>query len=102
VPVSAIVHRGDSAYFWAHRDGHATRTEVQAGVSDGNWIEVTNRQQQPSSGGKDPWVPIDGTEQVILGDLSVLSEGAPVRLAGRPTTPEEKGAPPGKGPARAE
>ena len=28
-----------------------------------------------------PWTPIDGTEQVILGDLSVLTDGAPVEVA---------------------
>ena len=59
------------------------RTEVQTGVSDGEWIEVTNRQRPGRrADGDDPWVPIDGTEQVILGDLSLLADGAPVR--GRP------------------
>ena len=33
------------------------------------WIEVTNRQVPPSPGGADHWTPIDGKEQVILGDL---------------------------------
>jgi len=28
-----------------------------------------------------PWTPIDGTEQVILGDLSLLTDGAPVEVA---------------------
>ena len=25
-----------------YKDGHAQRTEIQTGVSDGEWIEVTN------------------------------------------------------------
>ncbi len=29
--------------------------------------------------GKRPWTSIDGSEQMILGDLSTLTEGAPVR-----------------------
>ena len=58
------------------------RTEIQTGVSDGEWIEVTNRQLPPARRrGDDPWAPIDGTEQVILGDLSILADGSPVEVA---------------------
>ena len=66
------------------------RTEVRTGVSDGEWIEVTNRQLPASEAAPratDPWVPIDGTEQVILGDLSILADGAPVEVA--PATGDE-------------
>ena len=31
-----------------------------------------------------PWTRIDGTEQVILGDLSILTEGDPVRIEPAP------------------
>ena len=67
-----------------YENGRAVRTEVQTGVSDGEWIEVTNRQvcrPRRCRDSEHPWVPIDGTEQVILGDLSLLTDGAPV--AGR-------------------
>ena len=56
----------------------------ETGVSDGEWIEVTNRRvpgSEAASTGDDPWTPIDGTEQVILGDLSILTDGAPVEVA---------------------
>ncbi len=81
LPESALFYSGDQAYYWAHENGHAVRTEVQTGVSDGEWIEVTNRRppvdtQAPSDAL--PWTPIDGTEQVILADLSLLTDGAPV------------------------
>ena len=60
------------------------RTELETGVSDDEWIEVTNRRppvapEAPSD--SVPWMPIDGTEQVILGDLSALTDGAPVEVA---------------------
>ena len=45
--------------------------------------------QGPSTADEtDRWDAIDGTEQVILGDLSILAEGGPVRLAleSEPTT----------------
>ena len=34
------------------------------------------------AGGKrqDPWAPVNGSEQVILGDLSILAEGGPVEI----------------------
>jgi len=84
LPESALTYSGDKASYWTHKNGHAVRTEVQTGVSDGEWIEVTNRRLPPSEAAHDreiPWVPIDGTEQVILGDLALLTDGAPVEVA---------------------
>ena len=81
LPESALFYSGDQANYWAHENGHAVRTEVQTGVSDGEWIEVTNR--RPAGDAEAPgdaarWTPIDGSEKVILGDLSLLTDGAPV------------------------
>ena len=81
LPESALTYSGDKTYCWTHEDGHAVRTEVQTGVSDGEWIEVTNRQVPTADKGGDPWVPIDGKEQVIMGDLSLLADGVPVQVA---------------------
>jgi multidrug efflux pump subunit AcrA (membrane-fusion protein) len=81
LPESALTYSGEKAYYWTHENGHTVRTEVQTGVSDGEWIEVTNRQRPPAAGGADSWVPIDGKELVILGDLSLLADGAPVEVA---------------------
>ncbi len=84
LPASSLVTSADQTYYWRYENGHALRTEVQTGISDGEWVEVTNRQQAPAGAGDEPWAPIDGTEQVIVGDLAVLSEGTAVRLAGAP------------------
>ena len=84
VPESAIAYNGEQAYYWAHVNGRAVRTDVETGVSDGDWIEVTKRRGPPADGaegGENPWVPIDGTEQVIVGDMSLLREGAKVEVA---------------------
>ncbi len=112
LPVSALTHSGEKAYYWSYENGKAVRTEVQTGVSDGQWIEVTNRRQRPVATGaiqkvslveggdaweQQPaaldddlaWVPFDGTEQVILGDLSILTDGAPVRLSSGETGQSE-------------
>jgi HlyD family secretion protein len=81
LPVSALTHSGNQTFYWTYENGHAVRTEVQLGVSDSQWIEVTNRQVQPKSPGEESWMPMDGSERVIVGDLSVLSDGVSVRLA---------------------
>lgn len=88
LPTSAIVHRGDQTYYWSYDDGHAVLTEVETAVSDGDWVEVTNRQAKPKYPGEEPRSPIDGTELVIVGDTSVLSEGCEVRLE-RESSPHE-------------
>ncbi len=84
VPVEALTAAGDRTFFWLYRDGKAVRNEVRKGVSDGRWIEVTDL-RRPADGTTASWQPVDGTEQVILGDLSILADGDPVRIA-----PEKK------------
>ncbi|MGP0062046.1 MAG: efflux RND transporter periplasmic adaptor subunit [Isosphaeraceae bacterium] len=82
LPLAALTHRGDQASYWKYEDGKAVQTEIQTGVSDGEWIEVTHCRAPASRttpAGKRPWTSIDGSEKVILGDLSILTEGAPVR-----------------------
>ncbi len=91
LPLKALVHSGEQAFCWLYESGKAVRTEVQTGVSDDKWIEVTNRRtpvapEAPSD--SVPWTAIDGSELVILGDLSGLAEGAAVAVA--PATSETK------------
>ena len=84
VPLDALVYSGDQTFFWQYEKGQAVRTEIETGVSDGDWIEVTNRRvPDPQVGDPNdvPWTPIDGSEQIILGDLSILTDGSPVRVA---------------------
>ena len=82
LPLAALTHRGDQASYWKYEDGKAVQTEIETGISDGQWIEVTHRRvpaSRTAPAGKRPWTSIDGSEQVILGDLSILTEGAPVQ-----------------------
>ena len=44
LPLAALTHSGEKTYCWKHENGKAVRTEIQTGVSDGEWIEVTNHQ----------------------------------------------------------
>jgi multidrug efflux pump subunit AcrA (membrane-fusion protein) len=83
LPVNALAHSGETTFYWSHDNGKAVRTEVQTGVSDGAWIEVTNRQLAQAAD-SDPWQPIDGSEEVLLGDLSILAEGDAVKISRQP------------------
>jgi HlyD family secretion protein len=79
LPLAALFFSGNKTYCWMHKDGKAVQTEIQTGIDDGEWIEVTNRRVPAARG--DSWVPLDGSEQVLLGDLSLLEEDEAVRLA---------------------
>ncbi len=84
LPLDALVHSGDQTFCWLDDGGKAVKTELATGVSDDEWVEVTNRRppldpEAPSD--SVPWTPIDGTERVIIGDLSALADGTPVEVA---------------------
>ena len=88
LPLAALTYSGEKTYCWQNQDGKAIRTEVQTGVSDGKYIEITGLQQSPTPVGADPWGPVDGSEQVIMGDLSILADGGPIEVL--PAQTEEK------------
>ena len=108
LPVSALMHLGDNtilrvgqrSFCWTYKDGRATQVELEIGVigdagpgTDGQWIEVTNRRAAGSgtaTGAGDPWVPIDGTEQVILGDLDILTSDSTVNVMTGSTTEKKE------------
>ena len=50
LPLDALVYSGDQTFCWQYDKGHAVRTEIETGVSDGDWIEVTNRRVPSASG----------------------------------------------------
>jgi HlyD family secretion protein len=90
LPITALFHSGEKTYCWKHDNGKAVRAEIQTGVSDGEWIEVTNCQIPVASNDEDPWRPVSGTEQVIMGDLSVLADGGPVEIVTGTSKVDEK------------
>jgi hypothetical protein len=86
LPISALTHSGDKTFCWTYEDGHAKRTEVRTGVSDADWIEVTNinyAKKQPQTADNeddDAWATVTGSEEILLGDLSTLSDGEKVEI----------------------
>ncbi len=100
LPRRALDYHGESTFVWTYDNGRAVKTEVQTGVADDEWIEILRKRpagvsskiatlSQAGSGAQaaqmaaeaKSWKPIDGSEQVIVGDLSVLADKEPVQLA---------------------
>jgi HlyD family secretion protein len=80
LPVSAVTQIGNQTYCYLAKDGKAVRTPVQTGVSDGTWVEVTRKLVRSVGSAEDTWEAFDGTEAVIDGDLSAISDGVPVQV----------------------
>jgi HlyD family secretion protein len=78
IPLQAVVQRGNQHYCYVFEDGKAVRIPVQLGIDDGNWIEVTAKRTQ------EKWLPLDGTERIVVGDVSQLSNGELVRTNDAP------------------
>jgi HlyD family secretion protein len=83
LPVSAVTQIGNQTYCYLAIDGKAVRTPVQTGVSDGSWVEVTGKLAPSDGSSERAWVAFDGTEAVVDGDLSEISDGQPVTVEQR-------------------
>jgi len=75
LPMSAVTQIGNQTYCYLVLDGRAVRTPVQTGVSDGSWVEVTGKLVRSAGSTEGTWEPFEGTEAVIVGDLSEISDG---------------------------
>jgi HlyD family secretion protein len=82
-PVLCVLEVGNQNVCYLHADGRAVRTPVQAGISDGQWIELLRKQEDGH------WVPFTGSEQIIRGDLAELSSGEKVEVNKAPTQQEQ-------------
>ncbi len=82
LPTAAVTYSGGQSFCYLDEGGKSVWTEIQTGVSNGDWIEVTNRRVRPSQdvSTEESWIPFDGSERVILGDLSILTDGGPVQV----------------------
>jgi HlyD family secretion protein len=78
LPVSALSYRGDRTYCWIHEKGRAFETEIETGLSNQDWIEVIARRAPDapmSSTGGQMSQPVDGSEEVIVSDVTTLISG---------------------------
>ena len=81
LPLAALVHSGDQTFYWSETavGGPRSRRYQRWRVDRGHQSPRLSSSAAPSS--DVAWVPIDGTEQVIDGDVSMLTDGTPVRVS---------------------
>ena len=80
IPCTATVQIGNRMCCYLVNDSKAVRTQIQAGVSDDTWVEVVKKKTYPINGEAGTWEDFDGTEKVIVGDLSEISDGKQVAI----------------------
>ncbi len=80
VPVSAVTQIGNQTYCYLAVNGKAVRNAVQTGVSDSAWVEVSGKQIASAGSSEGAWKAFDGTDAVIVGDLSEIFDGVPVTV----------------------
>ncbi|HEX3601401.1 MAG TPA: efflux RND transporter periplasmic adaptor subunit [Lacipirellulaceae bacterium] len=80
IPNSATVQIGNRMCCYLVDNGKALRTQIQTGVTDGNWTEVVKKESYPTNAQSGTWQEFDGSEKVIVGDLSEISDGEQVAL----------------------
>jgi len=75
LPQQTVTVSGNQTYCYLLRGAKAVKTPVQSGVSDGAWIEVSKMKIG------DTWKRVAGDEDVIVADLSELTDGQSVKIA---------------------
>jgi HlyD family secretion protein len=76
LPQQALAVSGNITYCYLLERGKAVKTPVETSISDGTWTEIDRMKID------DPWQKVSGHEQVILGDLSELTNGQAVKVSG--------------------
>jgi multidrug efflux pump subunit AcrA (membrane-fusion protein) len=80
LPVSTVKEIGNQTCCYLVVGGKAVRTPVQAGLSDGSWVEVTAKLVRSPGSAEGTWEAFDGSEAVVDGDLSEVSDGVLVTV----------------------
>jgi hypothetical protein len=81
VPAAAAVTQGEQTYCYRVDGDKAVRTPVQAGLRDGQLIEVVKGQRPGKDGG---WMAFTGEEKVIVAPPASLTDGQAVAASRNP------------------
>jgi RND family efflux transporter MFP subunit len=76
LPAEAVIAVDNQTLCYRLVAGRAVRTPLEAGLRGGGLVEVVKMRLRPS-GSEDPgaWQPVNGDEQVLVGNLATLSDG---------------------------
>jgi RND family efflux transporter MFP subunit len=78
LPLQALTVSGNQTCCFLLRSGKTVKTPVKEGIKDGTWVEVDALKID------DSWKKVTGDENLIMGDLSELTDGQTVNVAGGP------------------
>lgn len=73
LPTASILYADETAYCFVVREGKVMKMRVQVGHVAGTTIEVLRK--RPASTTSGDWLPFDGTEKVVVGNLGALADG---------------------------
>ena len=79
LPKNAVVKQAEQVVCYVYRDGKAVRTPIRSGRSDGKFTEVFKKLKP---GTTDEWEDWKGTEDVLAGPASTLTDGQAVQVGG--------------------
>ncbi|MBM3995293.1 MAG: efflux RND transporter periplasmic adaptor subunit [Planctomycetes bacterium] len=77
LPATAIFTHIDQYCCWRVEAGKAVRTPIKLGIREGQDVEVLKMQKNGV------WKAVSGSEEIIVTNLGVVSEGKEVRVEGR-------------------
>lgn len=79
LPGACVMAADETVYAFLVEGGKAVKYRVQLGRTDGGVVQVLGRRKAAATAG--PWIPFDGSEQVVNGNLGALADGTAVTVA---------------------
>ena len=90
-PRAAILTPGANRSSGGMRTAKHGAPKFKPASARAEWIEMTNRYEKSKSATQEHWIPMDISEQVLLGTkLSTLTDGAQVRISDEPAASERQ------------
>jgi multidrug efflux pump subunit AcrA (membrane-fusion protein) len=81
LPLEAIVTEGTKNYCFVVEDGKARKMPVKVGVDNERVVQLLSKQLPSTKESEEgEWVKFNGTEQIVLSNLSSIKDGQPVAV----------------------
>ena len=78
LPAGCVLSADETHYVFMVEDGKAVKYRVQLGRTDPGTVQVLGRRKATATAGV--WEPFTGSEQVVVGNLGALIDGAEVKV----------------------
>lgn len=78
LPAGCVLSADETQYVFMVEDGKSVKYRVQLGRTDPGTVQVLGRRKATATAGV--WEPFTGSEQVVVGNLGALIDGAEVKV----------------------